>query len=216
MQRKRKISKFKVLTVILAIIIAFLQVKVNRLEKDIVSLKSNETLILLQLETEEKDLNRVHTKVLDLDSMINKYASKYNVEPNLVKAVVKVESGNNPNSVSKAGAIGLGQLTMSTAKAMGVNPYNPEDNIKGTVKYLDYLNKKFNGDTKKVLASYNAGPNAVQKHNGIPPYKETQNYVKKVEQEKAKLDANTKTDGTVGTTDPNITVRVYKTTKQKN
>lgn len=216
MQRKRRISKFKVLTVILAIVIAFLQVKVNRLEKDIISLKSNETLILLQLETEEKDLNRVHTKILDLDSMINKYASKYNVEPNLVKAVVKVESSNNPNAVSKAGGIGLGQLTMSTAKAMGVNPYNPEDNIKGTVKYLDYLNKKFNGDTKKVLASYNAGLNAVQKHNGIPPYKETQNYVKKVEQEKAKLDANTKTDGTVGTTDQNITVRVYKTTKQKN
>ena len=74
MQRKRRISKFKVLTVILAIIIAFLQVKVNRLEKDIISLKSNETLVLLQLETEEEDLNRVHTKVLDLDSMINKHA----------------------------------------------------------------------------------------------------------------------------------------------
>ena len=209
-------KKYNFISLILLIFLIFMSFKVAKLEKEIKDLKSNETLILLQLETEEKDLNRVHTKVLDLDSMINKYASKYNVEPNLVKAVVKVESSNNPNVVSKAGAIGLGQLTMSTAKAMGVNPYNPEDNIKGTVKYLDYLNKKFNGDTKKVLASYNAGPNAVQKHNGIPPYKETQNYVKKVEQEKAKLDANTKTDGTVGTTDPNITVRVYKTTKQKN
>ena len=209
-------KKFNFIPLILLIFLIFMSFKVTKLEKEIKDLKSNETLILLQLETEEKDLNRVHTKILDLDSMINKYASKYNVEPNLVKAVVKVESSNNPNAVSKAGGIGLGQLTMSTAKAMGVNPYNPEDNIKGTVKYLDYLNKKFNGDTKKVLASYNAGPNAVQKHNGIPPYKETQNYVKKVEQEKAKLDANTKTDGTVGTTDPNITVRVYKTTKQKN
>ena len=213
MNSKRKISKFKVLTVILAIIIAFLQVKVNRLEKDIISLKGNETLILLQLETEEKDLNRVHTKILDLDSMINKYASKYNVEPNLVKAVVKVESSNNPNAVSKTGAIGLGQLMPSTAKAMGVNPYNPEDNIKGTVKYLDYLNKKFNGDTKKVLASYNAGPNAVQKHNGVPPYKETQNYVKKEEKEKAKLDADSRTNRKVGKADSKITVRVYKTTK---
>ena len=209
-------KKFNFIPLILLIFLIFMSFKVTKLEKEIENLKSNETLILLQLETEEKDLNRVHTKILDLDSMINKYASKYNVEPNLVKAVVKVESSNNPNAVSKAGGIGLGQLTMSTAKAMGVNPYNPEDNIKGTVKYLDYLNKKFNGDTKKVLASYNAGPNAVQKHNGIPPYKETQNYVKKVEQEKAKLDANTKTDGTVGTTDQNITVRVYKITKQKN
>jgi len=206
-------KKINFTPLILLIFLIFMSFKVVKLEREIENLKSNETLILLQLETEEKDLNRVHTKVLDLDSIINKYASKYNVEPNLVKAVVKVESSNNPNATSKAGAIGLGQLTLSTAKAMGVNPYNPEDNIKGTVKYLDYLNKKFNGDTKKVLASYNAGPNAVQKHNGIPPYKETQNYVKKVEQEKAKLDANTKTDGTVGTTDPNITVRVYKTTK---
>lgn len=213
MNSKRKISKFKVLTVILTVMIIFLQVKTWKLEKDVLSLKNNETLILLQLETEEEDLNRVHTKVLDLDSMINKYASKYNVEPNLVKAVVKVESSNNPNAVSKAGAIGLGQLLPSTAKAMGVNPYNPEDNIKGTVKYLDYLNKKFNGDTKKVLASYNAGPNAVQKHNGIPPYKETQNYVKKVEKEKAKLDANSRTNRKTGTTDQNITVRVYKTIK---
>ena len=184
-------KKYNFIPLILLIFLIFMSFKVTKLEKEIKDLKSNETLILLQLETEEKDLNRVHTKILDLDSMINKYASKYNVEPNLVKAVVKVESSNNPNAVSKAGGIGLGQLTMSTAKAMGVNPYNPEDNIKGTVKYLDYLNKKFNGDTKKVLASYNAGPNAVQKHNGVPPYKETQNYVKKVEQEKAKLDANT-------------------------
>lgn len=213
MNSKRKISKFKVLTVILTVMIIFLQVKTLKLEKDVLSLKNNETLILLQLETEEKDINSVHTKILDLDSMINKYASKYNVEPNLVKAVVKVESSNNPNAISKTGAIGLGQLMPSTAKAMGVNPYNPEDNIKGTVKYLDYLNKKFNGDTKKVLASYNAGPNAVQKHNGVPPYKETQNYVKKVEKEKAKLDADSRTNRKVGKTDSNITVRVYKTTK---
>ena len=206
-------KKFNFIPLILLIFLIFMSLKVVKLEKEIENLKNNETLILLQLETEEKDLNRVHTKVLDLDSMINKYASKYNVEPNLVKAVVKVESSNNPNVVSKAGAIGLGQLTPSTAKAMGVNPYNPEDNIKGTVKYLDYLNKKFNGDTKKVLASYNAGPNAVQKHNGIPPYKETQNYVKKVEQEKAKLDANSRTNRKTGTTDQNITVRVYKTIK---
>ena len=206
-------KKFNFIPLILLIFLIFMSFKVTKLEKEIKDLKSNETLILLQLETEEKDLNRVHTKILDLDSMINKYASKYNIEPNLVKAVVKVESSNNPNAVSKAGGIGLGQLTMSTAKAMGVNPYNPEDNIKGTVKYLDYLNKKFNGDTKKVLASYNAGPNAVQKHNGVPPYKETQNYVKKVEKEKAKLDADSRTNGKVGKTDQNITVRVYKTIK---
>ena len=209
-----KNTKVLFLIVLLITLISFSH-RIDKLQKNIEELKSHETLILLQLETEEKDIKKVNTKVLNLDAIINKYSNQYNVEPNLVKAIVKVESNNNPKAVSKSRAIGLGQLTPSTAKAMGVNPYNPEDNIKGTVKYLDYLNKKFNGDTEKVLASYNAGPNAVKKHNGVPPYKETQNYVKKVQQEKAKLDAkeNTNPDttkvDTTGTEDKNIIVRVY-------
>lgn len=72
------------------------------------------------------------------------------------------------------------QLTPTTAKAFGVNPYNKEENIHGGVKYLSYLNKKFNNDSIKVIASYNAGETAVLRHNGVPPYKETQNYVAKV------------------------------------
>ena len=200
-------KKVNLLFIIFIITLICFSYRIDKLENNINELKDHETLILLQLETEEKDINKVNTKVLNLDTIINKYSKQYNIEPNLVKAVVKVESGNNPNVVSKSGAIGLGQLTPNTAKAMGVNPYNPEDNIKGTVKYLDYLSKKFNGDTEKVIASYNAGPNAVKKHNGIPPYKETQNYVKKVKQEKAKLDAK-ETDRD-RTKDKNVVVRIY-------
>lgn len=200
-------KKINLLFIVFIITLICFSHRIDKLESNINELKDHETLILLQLETEEKDINKVNTKVLNLDTIINKYSKQYNIEPNLVKAVVKVESGNNPNVVSKSGAIGLGQLTPSTAKAMGVNPYNPEDNIKGTVKYLDYLNKKFNGDTEKVIASYNAGPNAVKKHNGIPPYKETQNYVKKVQQEKAKLDAK-ETDRD-RTENKDVVVRIY-------
>lgn len=217
MYNKIKITKLKhsVITwCLLVLCMSTTLYKVNVLEKNVESLQNNETLILLQLESEEKDIKKVHTKVLDIDTLINKYSKQYGVDPALTKAVVNVESGGRQNVVSSAGAIGLGQLTPATAKAMGVNPYNPEDNIKGTVKYLKYLDKKFNGDTTKVIASYNAGPNAVQKHNGIPPYKETQKYVQKVKAEKDKIDeVNNK-----GTreTNSNTTVRVYQNSVSTN
>lgn len=116
----------------------------------------------------------------DTNLIVYKYCKKYNVEPALVKAIIHVESKGNHNVRSKSGAIGIMQLTPSTAKAFGVNPYNKEDNIHGGIKYLSYLNKKFDNDTHKVIASYNAGETAVKKYNGVPPYKETQLYVTKV------------------------------------
>jgi hypothetical protein len=98
-----------------------------------------------------------------------------------VQAVIAQESGGQPRVVSKAGAIGLGQLMPATARGLGVtDPYNPEQNIKGTVKYLAQQLKTFGGDKQKALAAYNAGPGAVKKYGGIPPYKETQNYVKAI------------------------------------
>lgn len=116
-----------------------------------------------------------------IDELVSKYAGKYNLEDSLVKAVIKAESGFNPGAKSSAGALGLMQLMPSTAKAMGVNnPYDPEQNIEGGVKYLKGLMDRFGGDTEKALAAYNAGPGAVKKYDGVPPYKETQNYVKKV------------------------------------
>jgi len=178
-----------ILSIILLFTISF---KINKLENAIVGLKNNETLILLQLENEENNLKNINAKVVNIDNIIRKYSKIYGIEENLVKAVIKVESGGNQNARSSTGAIGLAQLTPATAKAMGVNPYTPDGNIKGATKYLAYLRDKFDGDTDLMLASYNAGPNAVKKYNGIPPYKETKIYVEKVKNEKAKLDEATK------------------------
>jgi len=112
--------------------------------------------------------------------LIDKYSEKYNIDKNLVKAVVKQESGFNSNAVSQAGAIGLMQLMPSTAKGLGVkDPFNAEQNIEGGTKYLKNLISKYDS-VKLGLAAYNAGSGAVNKYGGVPPYKETQNYVKNI------------------------------------
>ena len=108
-------------------------------------------------------------------------AKKYDVDPDLVAAVVKAESGFNPLARSRAGAKGLMQLMDSTARALGVaDAFKPAQNIEGGVKFLSALLKRFKGDTKLALAAYNAGPGAVEKYGGIPPYNETQVYVARV------------------------------------
>jgi soluble lytic murein transglycosylase-like protein len=113
-------------------------------------------------------------------NLIDKYSQKYNIDKNLVKAVVQQESGFNSNAVSKAGAMGLMQLMPSTAKGLGVrNPFDAEQNIAGGTKYLKNLINKYDS-VKLGLAAYNAGSGAVNKYGGVPPYKETQNYVKNI------------------------------------
>jgi Rod binding domain-containing protein len=115
------------------------------------------------------------------NSLIDEASNKFNVDKQLIKSVILTESAGKANAKSKANAKGLMQLMDSTATDMGVrNPWNPKDNIYGGTKYLSKLLKDFDGDLDLALAAYNAGPGNVKKYNGIPPFKETQNYIKRV------------------------------------
>jgi soluble lytic murein transglycosylase-like protein len=112
---------------------------------------------------------------------INSAAKKFGVDPALVRAVIHAESAFRPNAKSRKGAQGLMQLMPATAKDMGVkNAFSPAQNIQGGVRYLAWLLELHNGNTMLATAAYNAGPGAVKRHQGIPPYTETQTYVKRV------------------------------------
>ena len=117
----------------------------------------------------------------EINNLISKYSEQAGLDVDFVKAVINQESGFNPNATSKCGAMGLMQLMPGTAQGLGVtNAYDPEQNIQGGTKYLKGLMDRFDNNKSLALAAYNAGPNAVKKYGGIPPYQETQNYVKSV------------------------------------
>lgn len=116
----------------------------------------------------------------DMDQIFEEAADRFGISSRLLKAVAKAESNFNPRAVSHAGAMGVMQLMPGTAKNLGVtDPYDARQNIMGGAKYLKENLDRF-GDVRLALAAYNAGPNSVQKYGGVPPYSETQNYVKKI------------------------------------
>ncbi|MGE5698467.1 MAG: transglycosylase SLT domain-containing protein [Deltaproteobacteria bacterium] len=111
----------------------------------------------------------------------DRYSRAHNLSPALVKAIIRAESNGNRNAVSRKGAQGMMQLMPFTSKRMKVNdPFDPIENIEGGVKYIKELLGSFGGNVVHAVAAYNAGPAAVRKYGGIPPYQETQVYVKRV------------------------------------
>lgn len=124
------------------------------------------------------DLVGSKNQILD---MVTKISKRHGVDDKLVKALIKQESGFKVDAKSKVGAVGLMQLMPETAKSLGVkNPMNPVENVEGGVTYLKSMLDKYNGNVILALAAYNAGPGAVDKFDGVPPYPETQNYVKNI------------------------------------
>lgn len=117
----------------------------------------------------------------DFAGIVKDASTTYGVDEDLIRSVIRQESGFNPNAESYCGAMGLMQLMPETAADLGVkNPRDPRENIMGGVKYLKSLLDRFGGNITKALAAYNAGPGAVEQHGGVPPYPETQNYVRSI------------------------------------
>ena len=151
------------------------------------------------------------TRAGTYDAVIDRYAAREGVRPDLVRAVIQVESGFNPNARSHVGAMGLMQLMPDTAAELGVvNAYDPEQNIRGGVHYLRQLLTTYDGNEELALAAYNAGPGTVERYgNQVPPYPETQDYVERVRASTA-LDGETRTPApSSGTT----IFKVYKTVR---
>jgi len=116
-----------------------------------------------------------------IDQLVEQTANRYKVDPELVRAIIRVESDYDPKAVSNKGAMGLMQLIPATAQRFGVsNPFDPKQNLEGGVNYLKHLLDLFQGDLKLSLAAYNAGEHSVQRSGGIPAFPETQQYVRKV------------------------------------
>ncbi len=129
----------------------------------------------------EQSENKLAKRMAKYDPIITTYATRYHVNANLIRAIVSVESCYDAHAVSSAGAIGLMQLMPATARGLGVsNSFDVHQNLHAGIKYFATLSKKFHHNHKYALAAYNAGPATVLKYAGIPPYRETQEYVNKV------------------------------------
>ena len=127
-----------------------------------------------------RDLSAIKLK-FQFQKTVNEAARENNLDPRLVNAVIEQESGFNPNAVSEAGALGLMQLMPNTARHLGVkDPLNPHENVRAGTKYLSSLLNRYQGNVVLALSAYNAGPANVDKYQGVPPFEETKNYVRKI------------------------------------
>jgi soluble lytic murein transglycosylase-like protein len=154
--------------------------QVNTLNKEKIESESKDKFNPVERyrkERTETDIGKYSKK--ELLNLIEDIAEKEGVSPNLIKAIVKVESNFNPKALSPKGAYGLMQLMPNTAELLNVDRENPEENLLGGIHYLKTLALKYK-DLDKVLAAYNAGPGNVDKYNGVPPFTETKNYIKKI------------------------------------
>ena len=151
--------------------------------------KNPQTLVPQTLQDKDSSIKKVNIPFSNrsikgersFHPIIQNAASRYDIDPALVKAIIMAESDYNPRAVSKKGAQGLMQLMPVTARSLGVDDaFNPEQNIHAGVRYFKTLLKQFDGDVKLALAAYNAGSSNVRHYKGIPPFKDTKRYLKKV------------------------------------
>ncbi|MBD3234625.1 MAG: transglycosylase SLT domain-containing protein [candidate division Zixibacteria bacterium] len=135
----------------------------------------------LKAATNAERIKRISAEAPPFDNIVREVSRKYNISASLIHAVISAESAGNPHAVSHKGAKGLMQLTDSTCNQLGVsNPFDPEQNINGGVRYLRELLDRYEGRLELALAAYNAGPANVDKYGGIPPFRETNEYVKRI------------------------------------
>jgi soluble lytic murein transglycosylase-like protein len=126
-------------------------------------------------------LDKLAARLAPFSEAVADAAGQYGIDPSVITAVIVAESGGKAHAVSPAGARGLMQIMPATGRELGlVNPFDPRENILAGTRYLSRMLKRFGGDITLALAAYNAGPGAVRKHGGIPPYRETMRFVSKV------------------------------------
>ncbi|MCL5961962.1 MAG: lytic transglycosylase domain-containing protein [Chloroflexi bacterium] len=151
------------------------------LRSSLLSRPANPWSLLSTAGYEAEDDDPVRVGTVPFSDLIASAAKKYGVSGNLVAAVVKAESGFDPLAQSRAGAKGLMQLMDETARSLGVsNVFDPGQNLDGGVRFLSSLLRRYGGNSQLALAAYNAGPGAVEKYGGIPPYRETRDYLSRV------------------------------------